>query len=81
MSDKTTEDKKVKSENKADRVARMEDKIDRLEKGLLVLINLVAWNNDTITPLGTHNPSVDAGGYSSIDAAIEDHYPEPEDDN
>lgn len=52
MPDKN-EEKKV--ETKADRIDRMERKIELIQDGLLILINAVGWANATITPIGTHD--------------------------
>lgn len=82
MSDSTTEDKKVKNENKGDRLDRMEANMELLKDGLLTLINMVEWNNETITPIGTHNREVEITHFKTLEEAIKTYKNEnPEDDN
>ena len=70
MDDKKIEEKKVKNENKADRLDRMEADITLLKDGLLTLINMVEWNNETITPIGTHNREVEITHFETLEEAI-----------
>ncbi len=70
-------DKKVKNETptppepKNIRLDRMEKNIRLLQDGLLTLINMVEWNNETITPIGTHNREIEIEYFGSLMQALE----------
>jgi hypothetical protein len=75
---KNNKDKKV--ENKGDRLDRMEANMDLIKDGLLTLINMVEWNNETITPIGTHNREVEITHFETLEDAIKTYKNEnPED--
>lgn len=52
------------------RLDRMEENIQLLQDGLLTLINMVEWNNETITPIGTHNREVEITHFETLEEAI-----------
>ncbi len=75
------ESKNTKTENaktgkskieKSDRLDRLENKLQLIEDGLLVLINSTQWHNLSITPVGTHNPDLLIDGYKSLQEAVEE---------
>jgi len=55
---------------KSDRLDRMENQLNLIEDGLLVLINSTQWHNLSITPIGTHNPDNLIDGYTSLQEAV-----------
>ena len=67
---KTTEPKPVEPKNI--RLDRMEENIQLIEKGVLILINAMWWLNATITPVGTHNPDVKMEEFETLEDAIEE---------
>lgn len=71
MSNKKTEEGIVKQESKSERLDRMEEKMELIEKGLLAVINLVVWNNDSITPIGTHDITHKFGGFDTLEEAVD----------
>lgn len=62
--------KKTPEPSKSDRLDRMEDQLNLIEDGILVLINSVQWHNLSITPIGTHNPDNLIDGYTSLQDAV-----------
>jgi hypothetical protein len=65
------EAKTPKQENsKTDRLDRLEEKLELIENGILLLVNMTGWMNATVTPIGTHNPEIDYMGYESLEDAI-----------
>lgn len=61
---------KAPEPSKSDRLDRMEDQLNLIEDGLLVLINSMQWANLSITPIGTHNPDLLIDGYTSLRDAV-----------
>jgi hypothetical protein len=55
---------------KSDRLDRMEDQLNLIEDGILVLINSTQWANLSITPVGTHDPNKLIDGCASLQEAI-----------
>jgi hypothetical protein len=69
--DRSQNEKDQKQGNsKSDRLDRLESKIEMLQDGILLLVNMVGWMNATVTPIGTHNPDVDFMGHEDLDDAI-----------
>jgi hypothetical protein len=61
----------VKPENsKSDRLDRLEEKLELLQAGILLLVNMTGWMNSTVTPIGTHNPDTDFEGHENLGDAI-----------
>ncbi len=58
--------------SKSDRLDRMENQLQLIGDGLLVLINSTQWHNLSITPIGTHNPDKLIDGFISLQDAVEE---------
>ena len=67
---KTPPKAKAPEPTKSDRLDRMENQLNLIEDGLLVLINSTQWHNLSITPIGTHNPDNLIDGYTSLQEAV-----------
>jgi hypothetical protein len=61
---------KAPEPSKSDRLDRMENQLNLIEDGILVLINSVQWANLSITPVGTHNPDFMLKPYFDLSEAV-----------
>lgn len=61
---------KTPEPSKSDRLDRMEEKLQLIEDGLLVLIHSTQWHNLSINPVGAHNPNHLIDGFDSLKDAI-----------
>lgn len=82
--DQTKKQENVRTENekdakvtkqKTDRLDRLENDIELVKAGLLVLINYAERAEDSITPIGTHDPDAKTDDYMDLKEAVQDNAP------
>lgn len=61
---------KAPDNSKSDRLDRMEEQLNLIEDGILILINSTQWHNLSITPIGTHDPNKLIDGCASLYDAV-----------
>lgn len=69
---KTPPKAKAPEPTKSDRLDRMEEQLNLIEDGILVLINSTQWHNLSITPIGTHNPNNLIDGFMNLEDAVKE---------
>lgn len=67
---KTAPEAKAPESSKSDRLDRMEEQLNLIEDGILILINSTQWHNLSITSIGTHDPNKLIDGCASLYDAV-----------